>query len=350
MLQIRRVSKEYVTGDLIQSALDGVSLNLRDNEFVAILGPSGSGKTTLLNIIGGLDRYDTGDLIIDGISTRRYTDKDWDSYRNHTIGFVFQSYNLIPHQSVLANVELALTISGISKGERKRRALDALERVGLTDHVHKRPNQLSGGQMQRVAIARALVNNPKILLADEPTGALVIGIIAIFVGIIIFNNVSNNEKEVKTENIEVANTFTYDNSANDREVLIYYLDGAGMCKVIKEFEELTSILSSIDKYNYNTALSKSLILLESINNTIDSMGDGRLSEYTELSIVHRLLLDSIDTLEEAVDGHRVSIETGASGNELLIKQSLTDANTKYKQYIDELNKLIDKNDIEININ
>lgn len=180
--------------------------------------------------------------------------------------------------------------------------------------------------------------------------ALVIGIIAIFVGIIIFNNVSNNEKEVKTENIEVANTFTYDNSANDREVLIYYLDEAGMCKVIKEFEELTSILSNIDKYNYNTALSKSLILLESINNTIDSMGDGRLSEYTELSIVHRLLLDSIDTLEEAVDGHRVSIETGASGNELLIKQSLTDANTKYKQYIDELNKLIDKNDIEININ
>ena len=172
MLQLKRISKEYVTGDLIQSALDGVSLNLRDNEFVAILGPSGSGKTTMLNIIGGLDRYDTGDLIIDGVSTRRYTDRDWDSYRNHTIGFVFQSYNLIPHQTVLANVELALTISGVSPKERRQRAIEALERVGLGDQLHKRPNQMSGGQMQRVAIARALVNNPKILLADEPTGAL----------------------------------------------------------------------------------------------------------------------------------------------------------------------------------
>lgn len=172
MLQINRISKEYVTGDLIQSALDGVSLNLRDNEFVAILGPSGSGKTTLLNIIGGLDRYDAGELIINGVSTRRYTDRDWDSYRNHTIGFVFQSYNLIPHQSVLANVELALTISGVSPKERRQRAAEALEKVGLGDQLHKRPNQLSGGQMQRVAIARALVNNPSILLADEPTGAL----------------------------------------------------------------------------------------------------------------------------------------------------------------------------------
>lgn len=172
MLQIKRVSKEYVTGDLVQSALDGVSLNLRDNEFVAVLGSSGSGKTTLLNIIGGLDRYDCGDLIIDGISTRRYTDRDWDAYRNHTIGFVFQSYNLIPHQTILSNVELALTISGVSSSERRRRAVDALKKVGLGDQLHKRPNQLSGGQMQRVAIARALVNNPKILLADEPTGAL----------------------------------------------------------------------------------------------------------------------------------------------------------------------------------
>ena len=172
MLQIKDIHKEYITGDLHQKALDGVTLNLRDNEFVAILGPSGSGKTTLLNIIGGLDRYDSGDLIIGDISTKKYTDRDWDSYRNHTIGFVFQSYNLIPHQSVLANVELALTISGISGAERKSRAAKALERVGLAEHLHKRPNQLSGGQMQRVAIARALVNDPDILLADEPTGAL----------------------------------------------------------------------------------------------------------------------------------------------------------------------------------
>ena len=172
MLQIRDIHKEYKTGSLVQKALDGVSLNLRDNEFVAILGPSGSGKTTLLNIIGGLDRYDSGDLIINGVSTKRYKDRDWDSYRNHTIGFVFQSYNLIPHQNILSNVELALTISGISAKERRQRALDALEKVGLREQAHKKPNQMSGGQMQRVAIARALVNDPDILLADEPTGAL----------------------------------------------------------------------------------------------------------------------------------------------------------------------------------
>ena len=172
MLQIKNICKQYKTGNLIQKALDGVSLNLRDNEFVAILGPSGSGKTTLLNIIGGLDRYDSGDLIINGISTKKYKDRDWDSYRNHTIGFVFQSYNLIPHQTVLSNVELALTISGVSKAERRKRAKRALEQVGLCDQGHKKPNQMSGGQMQRVAIARALVNDPDILLADEPTGAL----------------------------------------------------------------------------------------------------------------------------------------------------------------------------------
>ena len=172
MLQIKNIYKEYKTGNLVQKALDGVSFNLRDNEFVAVLGPSGSGKTTMLNIIGGLDRYDSGDLIINGISTKNYKDKDWDSYRNHTIGFVFQSYNLIPHQSVLSNVELALTISGISKNERRKRALQALDEVGLKEQSHKKPNQLSGGQMQRVAIARALVNDPDILLADEPTGAL----------------------------------------------------------------------------------------------------------------------------------------------------------------------------------
>ena len=172
MLQIRDICKEYRTGSLVQKALNQVSLNLRDNEFVAILGPSGSGKTTLLNIIGGLDRYDSGDLIINGISTKKYKDRDWDSYRNHTIGFVFQSYNLIPHQTILSNVELALTISGIGKSERRERAKKALEQVGLGEQAHKKPNQLSGGQMQRVAIARALVNDPEILLADEPTGAL----------------------------------------------------------------------------------------------------------------------------------------------------------------------------------
>ena len=172
MLQLKNISKSYKTGDLIQKALDDVSLNFRDNEFVSILGPSGSGKSTLLNIVGGLDKYEQGDLLIDGISTKKYKDEDWDSYRNHTIGFVFQSYNLISHQTILANVELALTISGISKAEREKRAIDVLDKVGLKDQIHKKPNQLSGGQMQRVAIARALVNNPSIVLADEPTGAL----------------------------------------------------------------------------------------------------------------------------------------------------------------------------------
>ena len=172
MLELHDICKEYRTGDTVQKALDHVNLTLADTEFVAILGPSGSGKTTLLNIIGGLDRYDSGDLVIDGISTRNYTDRDWDAYRNHAIGFVFQSYNLIMHQSVLSNVELALTIGGVSGDERRRRAEEALRMVGLGDHIHKKPSQLSGGQMQRVAIARALVNDPKILLADEPTGAL----------------------------------------------------------------------------------------------------------------------------------------------------------------------------------
>lgn len=172
MLKLTNIRKTYTVGDLSVDALRGVSLEFRDNEFVSILGPSGCGKTTTLNIIGGLDRYTSGDLIINGRSTKEYTDSDWDTYRNHSVGFVFQSYNLIPHQTILANVELALTLSGVSKAERHRRAKEALEQVGLTDHMHKRPNQLSGGQMQRVAIARALINNPDILLADEPTGAL----------------------------------------------------------------------------------------------------------------------------------------------------------------------------------
>ena len=172
MLQVQHICKQYTTGKLVQKALDDVSLNFRNNEFVAILGPSGSGKTTLLNMIGGLDHYDSGDLIINGISTKKYKDRDWDSYRNHTVGFVFQSYNLIPHQTIQSNVELALTISGIGKGERRKRAREALAKVGLAGQEDKRPNQLSGGQMQRVAIARALVNDPDILLADEPTGAL----------------------------------------------------------------------------------------------------------------------------------------------------------------------------------
>ncbi len=172
MLQLKNITKTYTTGDLTQTALSDVTVNFRKSEFVAVLGQSGSGKTTLLNIVGGLDRYDSGDLIINEKSTKQYKDAHWDAYRNHSVGFVFQSYNLIPHQTVLANVELALTLSGVPKAERRQRAKDVLEKVGLGDQLHKKPNQMSGGQMQRVAIARALVNNPDILLADEPTGAL----------------------------------------------------------------------------------------------------------------------------------------------------------------------------------
>ena len=172
MLELINIKKTYGKDESAVQALKGVSLRFRRNEFVSILGQSGCGKTTLLNIIGGLDHYTSGDLIINGVSTKNYKDANWDTYRNHSIGFIFQSYNLIPHQTVLANVELALTLSGISKNERKRRAIQVLDKVGLRSQLNKRPNQLSGGQMQRVAIARAIVNNPDIILADEPTGNL----------------------------------------------------------------------------------------------------------------------------------------------------------------------------------
>ena len=172
MLQLQHISKVYHTGDQEFHALKDISICFRENEFVSILGQSGSGKTTLLNIIGGLDQYTSGDLLIQGKSTKQFKDRDWDSYRNHTIGFVFQSYNLIGHQTALSNVEIAMTLSGVSKAERKKRAIEVLERVGLKDHLYKKPSQMSGGQMQRIAIARALVNDPKVVLADEPTGAL----------------------------------------------------------------------------------------------------------------------------------------------------------------------------------
>ena len=172
MLELKNIKKDYIAGDLSVHALKGVDLKFRKNEFVSILGPSGCGKTTMLNIIGGLDKYTDGDLVINGRSTKDFKDRDWDTYRNHSIGFVFQSYNLIPHQTVLQNVELALTLSGVSKSERKKRAIKALEDVGLSNQLSKKPSEMSGGQMQRVAIARALVNNPDIILADEPTGAL----------------------------------------------------------------------------------------------------------------------------------------------------------------------------------
>ena len=172
MLKLDNITKEYLSGTSKVEALKGINIEFRKSEFVSILGPSGCGKTTLLNIIGGLDRYTNGDLSVNGKSTKEFKDRDWDSYRNHSVGFVFQNYNLIPHQTVLSNVELALTLSGVSKSKRREKAIKALESVGLKDQINKKPNQMSGGQMQRVAIARALVNDPEIILADEPTGAL----------------------------------------------------------------------------------------------------------------------------------------------------------------------------------
>jgi putative ABC transport system permease protein len=172
MLKLENINKDYISGDTTVHALKNINIEFRESEFVSILGQSGGGKTTLLNIIGGLDRYTSGDLIINNKSTKNFKDRDWDAYRNYSVGFVFQNYNLIPHQTVLANVELALTLSGVSKKERKQKAIKALEDVGLKEQIHKKPNQLSGGQMQRVAIARSLVKNPKVMFCDEPTGAL----------------------------------------------------------------------------------------------------------------------------------------------------------------------------------
>ena len=172
MLELKKITKIYQVGDFKQTALDNITVNFRSNEFVSILGPSGSGKTTLLNIIGGLDKYTSGDLIINEMSTKKFKDNDWDTFRNHRVGFIFQNYNLISHQTILTNVELALTLSGVPKSTRTKKAIEALTKVGLKQHINKKPNQLSGGQMQRVAIARALVNDPEILLADEPTDAL----------------------------------------------------------------------------------------------------------------------------------------------------------------------------------
>ncbi len=257
MLELRNITKTYTTGTFTQKALDDVTINFRKCEFASILGPSGSGKTTLLNIIGGLDQYDSGDLIINETSTKMYKDRDWDTYRNHRVGFVFQSYNLIAHQSVLANVELALTLSGVSKTERRNRAIKALEDVGLKDHIYKRPSQLSGGQMQRVAIARALVNDPEILLADEPTGALDTNTSMQIMDIL--RNVANDRLVIMvTHNPEIAEAYS--------SRIIRLLDG----KVIDDTNsydgsmdtkldlELTKKKTKKTSMNFLTALSLSL--------------------------------------------------------------------------------------------
>ena len=252
MLRCENIIKDYPTSEEVVHALKGVSLSFRNNEFVSILGQSGCGKTTFLNIIGGLDHYTSGDLIINGKSTRNYKDKDWDTYRNHKIGFVFQSYNLITHQSVLSNVELALTLSGVGKEERKKRAIEALTKVGLNDQIYKKPTQLSGGQMQRVAIARAIVNNPDIILADEPTGALDSSTSIQIMEIL---------KEISKDKLVIMVTHNPELAQKYSSRIIRLSDGEVISdsNPYNEFEELNN--SQIDKktsMSFKTALSLSL--------------------------------------------------------------------------------------------
>jgi len=284
MLELKKITKKYKTGDLVQNALDNVSIKFRECEFVSILGTSGSGKTTLLNIIGGLDQYTSGDLIINGVSTKKYKDKDWDTYRNHKVGFVFQSYNLIPHQTALANVELALTLSGISKEERKKRAKKALIDVGLEEHMHKKPNQVSGGQMQRIAIARALVNDPDILLADEPTGAL-----DSKTSLQIMELLSNISKDrlviMVTHNPELANDYS--------SRIIKLSDG----KVIDDsnpFNEKEEV--KVSKKTKKTSMSFLTALLLSFNNLLTKKGRTILTSFAgSIGIIGIALILSIST-------------------------------------------------------
>ena len=259
MLELKNISKTYKTINLEQTALNNVSLKFRQNEFVSILGPSGSGKTTLLNIVGGLDKYTSGDLIINGISTKKYTDRDWDTYRNHRIGFVFQSYNLISHQTALANVEMALTLSGVSKIERKKRAIEVLKKVGLEKHMNKRPNQMSGGQMQRIAIARALINNPDILLADEPTGALDSETSIQIMDLL---------KEIAKEKLVIMVTHNPDLASQYSNRIIKILDG----KIIDDTNPFDGKEEKVAENDKKTAMSFKMALTLSLNNLLTKKG------------------------------------------------------------------------------
>ena len=254
MLELKKINKSYTTGEFTQQALKNISLKFRKNEFVAILGPSGSGKTTMLNIIGGLDRYDSGDLIINDKSTKKFKNSDWDAYRNNCIGFVFQNYNLITHLSILENVELGMTLSGVSAKKRKKKALEVLNKVGLSEHAHKRPNQLSGGQMQRVAIARALVNDPDIILADEPTGALD-SVTSVQIMELIKEIAKDKLVIMVTHNSELA--YTYANR------IVEFKDG----EVIEDTNPINDKEKNESKYTIKkTAMSFSTALKLSFNN------------------------------------------------------------------------------------
>lgn len=311
MLEIKKITKVYQTEEFKQKALDGVSINFRKCEFASILGPSGSGKTTLLNIIGGLDHYDSGDLIINETSTKKYSDRDWDTYRNHRVGFVFQNYNLITHQSVLANVELALTLSGVSKKERTRKARKALERVGLKDHIHKRPSQLSGGQMQRVAIARALVNDPEILLADEPTGAL---------DTATSKQVMDLLKEIAAEKLVIMVTHNSDLAEEYSNRIIKLKDG----KIIDDShpydgsEDTKLDLLESEKKSKKTSMNYKTALSLSLNNLMTKKGRTMLTAFAGsigiigialiMSLSHGINLFIAKTEEDTLSAYPLTIE------------------------------------------
>ncbi len=311
MLEIKKITKVYQTEGFKQKALDGVSINFRKCEFASILGPSGSGKTTLLNIIGGLDHYDSGDLIINETSTKEYSDRDWDTYRNHRVGFVFQNYNLITHQSVLANVELALTLSGVSKKERTRKARKALERVGLKDHIHKRPSQLSGGQMQRVAIARALVNDPEILLADEPTGAL---------DTATSKQVMDLLKEIAAEKLVIMVTHNSDLAEEYSNRIVKLKDG----KIIDDShpydgsEDTKLDLFESEKKSKKTSMNYKTALSLSLNNLMTKKGRTMLTAFAGsigiigialiMSLSHGINLFIAKTEEDTLSAYPLTIE------------------------------------------
>ena len=331
MLKLKKITKTYVTEGFSQKALNEVSINFRKNEFAAILGPSGSGKTTLLNIIGGLDHYDTGDLIINNISTKKYNDRDWDTYRNHSVGFVFQNYNLIPHQSVLSNVELALTLSGVSKSERREKANNALIKVGLKDHINKRPAQLSGGQMQRVAIARALVNDPEIVLADEPTGAL---------DTTTSKQVMDLLKEIAKDKLVIMVTHNAE-LANEYATRIIKLKDGEIIDDSKEYDGDES-KEKIDKYSKKTSMNFKTALSLSLNNLMTKKGRTFLTAFAgSIGIIGIALILSLShginkfiqkTEEETLSSYPLMIQKDSVDMSTVL-QTLS-GNTKDKKYND----------------
>ena len=310
MLKLENITKIYELENFKQKALDNINISFRKNEFVSILGQSGSGKTTLLIIIGGLDSYTSGDLMVNGISTKKFLDRDWDTYRNHRIGFIFQSYNLIMHQSILENVELALTLSGVSKKERRIKALKALEEVGLADHINKKPNQLSGGQMQRVAIARALINDPEIILADEPTGALDSETSIQIMNLL--KDIANDRLVIMvTHNPELANTYS--------TRIVELKDGKIISDSMPYDEELENLLESVNKTkSKKTSMSFKTAFGLSLNNLMTKKGRTILTAFAgSIGIIGIAVILSISTgvqkfidktEEETLSSYPITIE------------------------------------------